>query len=52
MSKNPKNRGKLMKIANIDREFISEWLGEIQRNFQESCVLNDFKSHKKVSPSL
>ena len=30
-----------MKIANIDREFISEWLEEIQWNFQ------DFKSHKK-----
>ena len=29
MSKNPKNQGKLMKIANIDREFISEQLEEI-----------------------
>ena len=48
MSKNPKNRGKLMKIANIDREFISERLEEIQWKFQERCVLRCFKSHKKT----
>ena len=43
-----------MKIANIDREFISEQLEEIQWNFQERCVLRYFKSHTKnrVSPSL
>ena len=28
-----------MKIANIDREFVSEQLEEIQWNFQERCVL-------------
>ena len=41
MSKNPKNWGKLMKIANIDREFYisSERLEEIQWNSQERCVL-------------
>ena len=39
MTKNPKNRRKLMKIANIDREFNSERLEEIQWNFQGRCVL-------------